>query len=143
MHRLPARARVRAGILSSEPVRALIAGGGLAAIFLLVFVIGVRTQHFRFGAAGPAPAVIKMSPEAQTKREEEARRLASILFIPWTSDTCEERQFDNFTGSIVSEAYVNCEQRLTQQKVDMPITPHDNTTRMRAILETFNQMKNR
>lgn len=138
------RTRSRAsGIAAGDIVRALIAGAGLAAILLLVFFIGVRSDYLKLNGAGPATVVASVSPEVQRRRDELAHRLGSILFVPWASDMCEERHFDNFTGSIVSDAYVNCEQRLAQQKIDMPIVPHDNTTRMRAILETFNNMKNR
>ena len=129
------------GIFAADVIRALIAGGGLAAVLLLAFFIGVRTNYLKFAASGPA--VANVPPEVQTRQQELAHRLGSILFVPVANETCEERQFDNFTGSIVSEASVNCEQRLTEQNFDMPAVPHDNTTRMRAILETFNNMKNR
>jgi hypothetical protein len=139
--RLKHASRHARGIFAADVIRALIAGGGLAAVLLLVFFIGVRTHYFKLAASGPA--VANVPPEVQTRKEELAHRLGSILFVPVASETCKERQFDNFTGSIVSETSVNCEQRLAEQKFDTPAVPHDNTTRMRAILETFNNMKNR
>lgn len=62
-------------------------------------------------------------------------RIGSILLVPPGGSRCEERQFDNFTGRIVAESVVNCEERLTEISPE-PQTP-SGQARMKAVLENF------
>ena len=117
--------RTKHGIASGEGVRALAAASALVGILSIVFV-GLNA-HF---SAPPSPA----SPQQQGA---ETRRTGSILFFPWTGDICEKRRFDNRTGQILPNGYVNCETELASSNAGSTAERRDNTVRMQAILDAF------
>jgi len=64
-------------------------------------------------------------------------RLGSITYVPVKGVNCEVHRFDNFTGQVVPDGFVNCERKLHPEVTD-PMGPGSQRgARMKAILETF------
>jgi hypothetical protein len=66
-------------------------------------------------------------------------RIGSITYVPVKGPNCEVHRFDNFTGQVVPDGYVNCERKLNPEVSD-PMGPGtQRSERMKAILQTFNK----
>ena len=121
----------RFSIAGIDRVRALIAAGGFVGLCLVVFAVGAGA-HF-FGSSKAPPAAIS------TQQGEAIHRQGAIMFTPQHGHTCWQRRFDNLSGQIVSDRIVACPGEVVTERVKPE--RHDNTVRMRAILEDFKKRK--
>lgn len=64
-------------------------------------------------------------------------RLGSITYVPVKGANCEVHRFDNFTGQVVPDGFVNCERKLNPEVTDPMGPASQRGARMRAILDTF------
>jgi hypothetical protein len=93
----------------------LIASAALAAILLLAIFV---TSDTYFSAQRQARnAVSKITPLPQSPGGEAGHRVASIVVGTDSKGRCEERQFDNRAGRIVSSSYVDCDGRLATNAI--------------------------
>ena len=127
------RRRARGSRSMAEVLRALVATAALAGILLLAVFV---TSNSYFADHQAKSALSKIAPLSQSGGGEAAHRVASIVVETDRKGRCEERNFDNRTGKIVSSNYVDCDARLAAERDS---TPSENLSaeRMRAILGAF------
>jgi len=64
-------------------------------------------------------------------------RIGSITYVPVKGADCEVHRFDNFTGAVAPDGYVNCERHLNAEGSD-PLGPDTQRgSRMKAVLGGF------
>jgi len=135
LHR--ARRRTKRRSRSPERLRAAIAAVSLAVIFLVGYFAGTQSYFFDFTRAAVTTPAAVAAVTQQQQQDKWSHRIGSILFVPWSGDTCEQRRFDNATGQMLSTGFVKCEEILAQDNLNVPGWTHDNTTRISAILNAF------
>lgn len=104
--------------------------GGLLSLILFVAIVYMSGSMSRSRSAVPAP-VASAPHEGALKY-----RVGAILLLPWSGNACEERGFDNLTGHVVSDQFVDCDLRLAQGGALATATMHTQA-RMRAITTAF------
>jgi hypothetical protein len=84
------------------------------------------------------PKAQSRQPQPPDRSEEYRNRIGSILFTPTNGSAavCEERLFDNLTGKLVADGFIDC---TFQQPAERPDSMrHDKSAeRMRAVFEAF------
>lgn len=118
-------------VLAGDWRRAAIASAGLAAIFAVGIFLGGREFFDLEHKAATAEGTHKKDGKGW------GHRVGSILFVPAEGGMCEQRQFDNASGRMLSMGYVRCTDGLTQGDSSEPNWAHDNTSRINAILSAF------
>jgi len=134
MRSAPSRRRqtnARFSIAGIDRVRALIAAGGFVVLCLIVIAVGTGAHFF---GAKPVPP-----PAISTQQGEAIHRQGAIMFTPQHGHTCWQRRFDNLSGQIVSDRIVACPGEIVTERAKPE--RHDNTVRMRAILQDFKKRK--
>lgn len=127
--------QVRNRALSAgEGRRAIIVTAALTGLFLLAAF--VTAGSFLSTDPQAMSSVAKVTPLPRTEGGEAASRVASIVMETDKKGRCEERQFDNRTGKMVSANYVNCDARLEPERYSTP-SENINRERIRAILGAF------
>ena len=118
---------------NGETRRAIVTSAGLAGILLLA--ISVTSTRY-FADQTTKNALSKVTPLTQSSGGEAAHRVAAIVVETDHKGRCEERNFDNRTGKVISSSYVDCEARLASER---DTTPSENLSaeRMRSILGAF------
>jgi len=102
----------------------------VGALLSLVFLVAIVYVRDILGS-GRAPAV------ASVQRDQAPEyRVGSILLVLWDGDTCEERGFDNLTGHVISDSFVNCDKRLAPRGT-MAMAALHTKARLRAISTAF------
>jgi hypothetical protein len=102
--------------------------GALLSLVFLVAVVYVRD------ILGPGRAA---APVASVPRDQAPEyRVGSILLVLWGGDTCEERGFDNLTGHVISDGFINCDKRLAARGT-MAMAALHTKARLRAISTAF------
>lgn len=125
------RGRLRRG--SAISARQRIEVMSLCVLFTLVVVTAglggwfaglINTRPAQQEAAEPAPTIDDF-------------RIGSITYVPVKGPNCEVHRFDNFTGAVVPDGYVNCERKLNPEGAD-PLGPDTQRgARMKAVLGGF------
>ena len=126
--------RAKGKLSAGEGRRAVITIAGLTSIMLLTIF---ATQGSLSPDRSDRTSISKIAPLVSSGQGEAAaikNRVGSVVVETDKKGRCEERQFDNRTGKIVSSNFVNCEARLERDT-----TPSDaiNSERIRAILGAF------
>lgn len=92
-------------------------------------MVGGATLYFS-GVPMPwsqAPAVAAVEPDHRT---------GSIMYVPVKGPMCEVHRFDNATGQVVPNGFVNCERRVDD--IPDPMGPNgERSARLRAISGAF------
>jgi hypothetical protein len=125
------QANAKFAIAGVDGMRAMIAAAAFAGLCVVVFFAGVGARLL--GSGSPPP------PPPSTQQAEAKHRQGEIMFTPQHGDDCWKRRFDNLNGKIVSDRVVECPGRLTTKRT-IP-ERHDNTVRIRAIMDDFKQRK--
>jgi hypothetical protein len=103
---------------------------------IIVFSVILFGAVAYIGTAGQGKFLFGGQGEALPVDEAPARRIASILLVPWSGKTCEERRFDNHTGRIVSEEHINCEAKIPELNAAF-LGDQEVRARMTAIINAF------
>jgi len=120
-------------ISAGEGRRAVITTVALTGVMLLGFF--VTASSYRSPGHSDGMSASKITPLMPSEKQgEAAHRVGSIVVEADKKGRCEERQFDNRTGKMVSANYVDCDVRLERDT-----TPSEtvNRERIRAILGAF------
>jgi hypothetical protein len=137
-----ARKRTKHSPVHGEGLRALVVAGLGTLILLAFFVAGVVRYSESTSTPTPRPSRGASNGSgsgdgisvASSPHNKAAHRLGSILFVPEKPSLCEERQFDNFTGEVVSSDLTDCEARLEQEQ---QAAAESKFGRMQGILNGF------
>lgn len=101
----------------------------IAALALVMAAAGVSGWFTGLILTRPTPQDAAPSPDEY--------RIGTITYVPVKGATCEVHRFDNFTGAVVPDGFVNCERKLNPE-VDDPMGPGtQRSARMKAILDNF------
>lgn len=144
MQRQP-RNRRRVGYWRGRGRRTLVQAMSFIGLFALILIAGADYMGIG-GTSVLRGSLLGAGGRAPPPPDGKAFRIGSIVLVPWSGKTCEERQFDNHTGRIVGDAMVNCEARLqatlqaqiaSQPQDSAPGQPADKQDRMRTVLGGF------
>lgn len=123
--------RLRDGGLVLAPRRRIEAVSLLGVFAVLIVSAGLGGWFA--GLANTRPAQHEAAPGPTV----DDFRMGSITYVPVKGANCEVHRFDNFTGQVVPDGFVNCERKLNPE-VNDPMGPGtQRNERMRAILDTF------
>lgn len=124
--------RLLAGQIVLSP-RRRIEAMSLAGLFALLIVSAGLGGWF----AGLANTTRAAPQEAAPAPTEDDFRMGSITYVPVKGANCEVHRFDNFTGQVVPDGFVNCERKLYPETSE-PMGPGtQRNVRMRAVLDGF------
>lgn len=76
-------------------------------------------------------------PRDEPARTEEDFRVGAIMYVPVKGAICEIHRFDNATGRVVPDGYINCERKLTPDGANAYAQGTERNERMRAVLQSF------
>jgi hypothetical protein len=140
------RDRRRAGYSRGRGRRTLVQAMIFVGLFALILLAGADYMGIG-GTAVLRGSLLGTGERGPPPPDGKAFRIGSIVVVPWSGKTCEERQFDNHTGRIVADAMVNCEARLQanlqaqmappQQQEPASGPAADKQDRMRTVLGGF------
>jgi hypothetical protein len=123
--------RLRDGLYVLGPRRRIETISLLGVLAVLVVSAGIGGW---FAGLADTRAALQEAAPAPT---EDDFRIGSITYVPVKGANCEVHRFDNFTGQVVPDGFVNCERKLNPE-VANPMGPGtQRSERMRAILDTF------
>ncbi len=125
--------RARGKLAAGEGTRAIIVTTVLVCVMLTGFFVTATSYLSADRTENPKSKIAPLTPSAQG---EAAHRTASIVMETGNKGRCEERQFDNRTGKIVSSNAVDCDARLAPARDAIP-SENLSGERMRAIHGTF------
>ena len=125
--------RARGKLVAGEGRRAVIVTTALVCVMLTGFFVTARSY---LSADRTENSKSKIAPLISSAQGEAAHRTASIVMETGNTGRCEERQFDNRTGKIVSSNTVDCDARLAPERDAIP-SENLSGERMRAIHGTF------
>jgi hypothetical protein len=125
--------RTKGKLAAGEGTRAVIATIVVVCVLLTGFFVTANSYLSSDRSESPKS---KIAPLTASTQGEAAHRTASIVMETGNKGRCEERQFDNRTGKIVSSNTVDCDARLAPER---DATPSENLSgeRMRAIYGAF------
>ncbi len=132
----------RAGYSRGRGRRTLIQAMSFVGLFALILIAGADYMGIG-GTVVLRGSLLGAGERSPPPPDGKAFRIGSIVVVPWSGKTCEERQFDNHTGRIVGDALVNCEARLQQlmrppqQQEPASGQAADKQDRMRTVLSGF------
>jgi hypothetical protein len=125
--------RAKGKLAAGEGTRAVIATIAVVCLLLTAFFVTASTYLSSDRSESPKSKIAPLTASAQG---EAAHRTASIVMETGNKGRCEERQFDNRTGKIVSSNTVDCDARLTPERDAIP-SENLSAERMRAIYGAF------
>ncbi len=126
--------RAKGKLAAGEGTRAVIVTTVLVCVMLTGFFVTARSYLSSDRSENPHSKIPPLT--ASSTQGEAAHRSASIVMETGNKGRCEDRQFDNRTGRIVSSNTVDCDARLAPERDS---TPSENLSgeRMRAIYGAF------
>lgn len=125
--------RAKGKLAAGEGTRAIIVTTVLVCVMLTGFFVTARSY---LSTDHSESAKSKIAPLTASAQGEAAHRTASIVMETGNKGRCEERQFDNRTGKIVSSNTVDCDARLAPERDAIP-SENLSGERMRAIYGAF------
>lgn len=123
-----------AGLSRSERRRGVIVTAGLTTMFVAAILVSTSSY---FSPDRQSNSVIsKLTPLPASPGGEAAHREAAIVIETDKKGHCEERNFDNRSGKIVSSRVVDCEARLGNER-DIATSDNMSAQRLKSILGAF------
>ena len=125
--------RAKGKLAAGEGTRAVIVTTVLVCVMLTGFFVTARS-YLSSGRSENPPS--KIAPLTASSAQGEAAHRSASIVMETGKGRCEDRQFDNRTGKIVSSNTVDCDARLAPER---DTTPSENLSgeRMRAIYGAF------
>jgi hypothetical protein len=126
--------RAKRKLAAGEGVRAAIVTTALVCVMLTGLFVTASSYLYADRTENSKSKIAPLT--AASAQGEAAHRTASIVMETGNKGRCEERQFDNRTGKIVSSNTVDCDARLAPERDAIP-SENLSSERMRAIYGAF------